>query len=370
MIESLLSRSSPAMDLNKVSDETGNIAKGGVACPFPWRVHECLEAVEREGLSHIISWQPHGRAFTVHQPKLFVELILTRFFGQTKYASFQRQLNIYGFNRFLHGKDKGAYYHLCFVRGRRSLVRNMVRMKIKGNKSNRALTASAAMEEEKKYDFYNPIWGNHFEPSMPVQLVTSEPTERVISPVCLPAQANVTSSPFELSAPVATVSPSYSTTVVSSFEVENILIQPPLTTQPSVMDAAADKDLDFVSLEETDTSQNGDDISRLTSSEGSLVSDNDLDFVSLFEETGLIQNGDDNSRLASFEGGLVSDKDLDFVSLDDSSLLASFEGGQFYMLEEPTPAFIPPVMVASPPPCQCACHCAKRDAVAVSPLSM
>ena len=26
-----------------------SIAKGGVACPFPWRLHEMLEAAEREG---------------------------------------------------------------------------------------------------------------------------------------------------------------------------------------------------------------------------------------------------------------------------------------------------------------------------------
>lgn len=54
------------------------IAKGGVACPFPWRVHDMLEAVEREGLSHVVCWQPHGRAFTVVSPKDFVDLILPR----------------------------------------------------------------------------------------------------------------------------------------------------------------------------------------------------------------------------------------------------------------------------------------------------
>lgn len=55
-----------------------------------------------------------------------------RFFCQTKFASFQRQLNLYGFARFCHGRDKGAYYHHCFVRGRRGLVRHMIRRKIKG----------------------------------------------------------------------------------------------------------------------------------------------------------------------------------------------------------------------------------------------
>ena len=63
-----------------------------------------------------------------------------RFFRQTKYPSFQRQLNLYGFSRFAHGKDKGAYFHQCFVRGDRPLVRGMVRRKIKGTKVRRAIS--------------------------------------------------------------------------------------------------------------------------------------------------------------------------------------------------------------------------------------
>ena len=71
----------PLYNLSKMKDENGVACtpKGGVACPFPWRLHECLEAVEREGLDHIVSWQPHGRAFTVHLPDKFVELVLPRY---------------------------------------------------------------------------------------------------------------------------------------------------------------------------------------------------------------------------------------------------------------------------------------------------
>ena len=75
-----------------------------------------------------------------------------RFFSQTKYPSFQRQLNLYGFSRFAHGRDKGAYFHACFVRGKRALVRNMVRRKIKGTKVRRSLLPS---EEP---DFYEAHW--------------------------------------------------------------------------------------------------------------------------------------------------------------------------------------------------------------------
>lgn len=55
------------------------IAKGGVAVPFPWKVHKMLDAVIEEGLEDVVSWQPHGRSFTVHKPKVFVEKIMSRY---------------------------------------------------------------------------------------------------------------------------------------------------------------------------------------------------------------------------------------------------------------------------------------------------
>lgn len=106
--------------------------KGGVAIPFPLKLHELLEKAEEEKLTHIVSWQPHGRAFVVHQPKKFVTELMHRFFRQTKLTSFQRQLNLYGFSRLTRGPDGGGYYHELFLRGRPYLTQKMVRTKIKG----------------------------------------------------------------------------------------------------------------------------------------------------------------------------------------------------------------------------------------------
>lgn len=50
--------------------------RGGVQHPFPEKLHEMLENVEEEGLSHIVSWHPHGRSFAVHKPKEFVTVIM------------------------------------------------------------------------------------------------------------------------------------------------------------------------------------------------------------------------------------------------------------------------------------------------------
>jgi hypothetical protein len=54
------------------------IAKGGVACPFPWKLHEMLNATEEEALHRIVSWCSHGRAFLVHQPKEFAAVVMPR----------------------------------------------------------------------------------------------------------------------------------------------------------------------------------------------------------------------------------------------------------------------------------------------------
>ena len=67
---------------NHYYDEEGyeqDIAKGGVAIPFPWRLHEMLKVTEEEGIEDIVSWAPHGRAFTVHKPKDFSDRVLKRY---------------------------------------------------------------------------------------------------------------------------------------------------------------------------------------------------------------------------------------------------------------------------------------------------
>eukprot|EP00339_Tiarina_fusa_P027424 CAMPEP_0117056052 /NCGR_PEP_ID=MMETSP0472-20121206/38886_1 /TAXON_ID=693140 ORGANISM="Tiarina fusus, Strain LIS" /NCGR_SAMPLE_ID=MMETSP0472 /ASSEMBLY_ACC=CAM_ASM_000603 /LENGTH=326 /DNA_ID=CAMNT_0004772343 /DNA_START=103 /DNA_END=1083 /DNA_ORIENTATION=- len=106
-------------------------ARGGVTTPFPLKLHEMLETVEADGFSHVVSWQPHGRCFVVHKPKEFVELLPT-YFKLSKLASFQRQLNLYGFQRLTRGQDRGGYYHELFLRGKVFLAHSIQRIKVKG----------------------------------------------------------------------------------------------------------------------------------------------------------------------------------------------------------------------------------------------
>lgn len=108
--------------------------KGGVTVPFPLKLWNMLDHIDNKDpvLEEVVSWQPHGRCFLVHKPQEFAKDVLSRFFQQKKYASFQRQLNLYGFKRITKGPDRGSYYHELFLRGKQFLCSGIARLKIKG----------------------------------------------------------------------------------------------------------------------------------------------------------------------------------------------------------------------------------------------
>jgi HSF-type DNA-binding len=102
---------------------------------FPSVLHRLLEEAEVGGYSDIVAWQPHGRSFLVKQQARFVREVMPRFFRQTRYASFQRQLSLYCFCRLSQkGADHGAYYHPSFLRGPENAIQceYIRRQRIKG----------------------------------------------------------------------------------------------------------------------------------------------------------------------------------------------------------------------------------------------
>lgn len=102
---------------------------------FPIKLQIVLKVIEKLNHQHIISWLPHGRSFMIHRPREFEEDIMGKFFKQTKLTSFQRQLNLYDFQRITHGRDAGSYYHELFLRGKPLLAKRMIRRKVKGTKT-------------------------------------------------------------------------------------------------------------------------------------------------------------------------------------------------------------------------------------------
>jgi hypothetical protein len=108
---------------------------------FPGRLHAMLDMASQKNFEDIVSWQPCGKAFKVHDTKRFAESIMPTYFNQTKYKSFLRQVNIYGFHRLIRGAENGAYTHNCLVRGEPEICQHMIRTKIK-NKFQRSKNRS------------------------------------------------------------------------------------------------------------------------------------------------------------------------------------------------------------------------------------
>jgi hypothetical protein len=127
-------------------------ARGGTTIPFPVKLYNMLFQVDEEGLSHVISWQPHGRCFVVHDPATFKQL-LPNYFKLSKIASFQRQLNLYGFQRLTVGLDKSGYYNELFLRNRPDLVSQIQRVKVKGT----GVRAKSNPKEEPNLSMYPAV---------------------------------------------------------------------------------------------------------------------------------------------------------------------------------------------------------------------
>ena len=66
--------------------------------------------LEDTSWAHVVSWGPHGDCFVVKDMNEFTKSILPRMFKHSNFASFVRQLNLYGFKKKIDKKD-GLYFH-------------------------------------------------------------------------------------------------------------------------------------------------------------------------------------------------------------------------------------------------------------------
>jgi hypothetical protein len=138
-----------AEEVDSGSRGAGLLRPGGTGMPFPARLHEMLDKIEKDGHDDVVSWQPHGRCFLVHKQTEFADKIMPKYFKMSKFPSFLRQLNLYGFRRLTRtGDDKGAYYHELFLRNKEFLANRIPRVRIKGN------GVRARSHPEKEPDFY------------------------------------------------------------------------------------------------------------------------------------------------------------------------------------------------------------------------
>jgi len=154
---SLRSRYDPFIDCIDLEDpepECTRRARGGVSEHFPERLHRMLIDLEQEGNTDIVSFYSHGRAFGVHDMDRFVNEIMPKYFKQSKWNSFARQLNLYGFVRMASGPDAGGYYHELFLKGRPSLCRYMRRVGVPQGQQDRRKCRPKNVVDIQEPDFY------------------------------------------------------------------------------------------------------------------------------------------------------------------------------------------------------------------------
>jgi hypothetical protein len=120
-------RNVPYFDASKLEDPDPTVVsnrrpRGGISEPFPEKLHRMLNEAEDAGEADVVSFCPHGRAFSIHHAERFCREVMPRYFKLSRLSSFQRQLNLYGFTRITAGPDTGGYYHELFLKGRPALA--------------------------------------------------------------------------------------------------------------------------------------------------------------------------------------------------------------------------------------------------------
>jgi hypothetical protein len=106
-----------------------------------------------------VSWDGDN-GFKVHNKQNFVDEIVPKYFCLTKYRSFQRMLNMWGFERVRFGPRKGSYVHKNFRQGEPELCKNMKCEKIKKSpkkslspkKKTTVITSSKPLQESSIYE--------------------------------------------------------------------------------------------------------------------------------------------------------------------------------------------------------------------------
>jgi HSF-type DNA-binding len=120
-------------------------------------VETCSNATTRQ--NGIVCWHQHGRAFQITDKSRFTNEILPLFFpSQTRYSSFHRQLNYYGFLR-LSGTEVNTFYHEAFLQGRLHLAYFIQRSRHTSGASRQAFN----FESEPDFTQMSPVAISHDE---------------------------------------------------------------------------------------------------------------------------------------------------------------------------------------------------------------
>ena len=184
---------------------------------FPWKLYDMLHTAEQRNEEHIISWINDGKAFKVHSRDQFIEQYMKKMFNQTKFKSFQRQLNLWGFERVQNGPNKGSYFHPLFLKGRRDRCQHLSRVRLK-SAGEKTLQHGSLDKSESKLG--SPSVSSTAAETISTSGVATFPIT-VTAPAVAAAGSISTSSPISFLGAFVDISPPASTTTTETSSHED-----------------------------------------------------------------------------------------------------------------------------------------------------
>jgi hypothetical protein len=139
-----------SLKTEQLSEEELSVVKSGeplLADTFPSKAFLVIDFCEKNE-PNVAGWSDDGTTIIVKNPQTFALSHLPRYFKHSNFASFVRQLNIYGWQKVKdHDSSDGsvAFYHDLFQRGRPDLLGDIKRSYKKPPKKH-------SIQEEKKED--------------------------------------------------------------------------------------------------------------------------------------------------------------------------------------------------------------------------
>mmetsp|Transcript_31318 Transcript_31318/g.38270 ORF Transcript_31318/g.38270 Transcript_31318/m.38270 type:complete len:199 (+) Transcript_31318:90-686(+) len=121
---------------------------------FPEKLYAMLTHLEENGLESIASWNLDGQAFTINNVQSFMKQIIPIYFNQTRFRSFDRQLNKYGFTRIKSQKNH-TYCHNFFLRDNPSLIQK-IRIKVKASNETKSTNKPTTLPKADGISLFEP----------------------------------------------------------------------------------------------------------------------------------------------------------------------------------------------------------------------
>lgn len=131
----------------------------------PAFVNKIWSMINDKSNSELIQWAPDGKSFVVMNRERFVHEVLPKYFKHSNFASFVRQLNMYGWHKVQDVKsgsiqnssdDKWQFENEYFRREREDLLENIVRQKSQQSSLKNMTSASGYIGMDNAINNGNP----------------------------------------------------------------------------------------------------------------------------------------------------------------------------------------------------------------------